>query len=74
MGQAGIHGTRFRSLGNVSEHFLKFFPKIFSDLVDENETMESSFCESQKREQPEHTVDEQKIVVVNIQYRLGKYQ
>ena len=29
---------------------------------------------SQKREQPEHTVDEQKIVVVNIQYRLGKYQ
>ena len=33
-----------------------------------------SFCESLKREQPEHTVDEQKIVVVNIQYRLGKYK
>ena len=33
-----------------------------------------SFCESSKREQPEHTVDEQNIVVVNIQYRLGEYQ
>ena len=33
-----------------------------------------SFCESSKREQPEHIVDEQNIVVVNIQYRLGEYQ
>ena len=42
-----------------------FFPmRIFKST--------ESFCESSKREQPEHTVDEQKIVVVNIQYRLGK--
>ena len=34
----------------------------------------NGFLDSQKREQPEHTVDEQKIVVVNIQYRLGKYK